>query len=195
MGERLGARRVVAAAEDELCSHLDSGEKLLWAGRPAQGIVLTQQDWYLIPFSVVWLGFAVYSFWPVSTKTPEPLALFVAAGLLVFWVGLFMLLWRVFSRPLERSRFIFGGSQWPRHHLVGHASSLRAIDIFVLPQYFEARRAPGSQRHHLLRGSAIFILLARLILRPWRRHPVLPDCRCETGLCDPARRDAAAKEV
>jgi hypothetical protein len=41
--------RVVAAAENELRSHLDSGKKLLWAGRPAQGIVLTWRDGYLIP--------------------------------------------------------------------------------------------------------------------------------------------------
>jgi hypothetical protein len=74
MRVRLGARRVVAAAEDELRSHLDSGEKLLWAGRPAQGIVFTRQDWFFIPFSAVWLGIAVLGVWPKSTKTSEPLA-------------------------------------------------------------------------------------------------------------------------
>ena len=52
MGVMLGAMRVVAAAEDELRLRLDPGEKLLWAGRPAQGIVLSRQDWYLIPFGV-----------------------------------------------------------------------------------------------------------------------------------------------
>jgi hypothetical protein len=108
------ALRVVAAAEDELRSHLDSGEKLLWVGRPAQGMVLTQLDWYAIPFSVVWLGFAVYSFWPFSTKTPEPLkspgplALFVVAGLLFIGIGIYVLIGRFIADRLYRSRLIYG---------------------------------------------------------------------------------------
>jgi len=53
MGVMLGAMRVVAAAEDELRLRLDPGEKLLWAGRPAQGIVLTGQDGYAIAFGVL----------------------------------------------------------------------------------------------------------------------------------------------
>src|SRR5262249_15051863 len=63
-----------------------------------------------------------------------------------------------------------------RYDLIGHASSLRAIDIFFLTHYFEARRALESQGHDLLRGgSSIFILLAarripRSRVRPGRRH-------------------------
>src|SRR5262245_27803371 len=57
LSARLDAMRVVPSAEDELRSHLDSGEKLVWAGRPAQGIVLrvTRQDAYVfIPLVAVW---------------------------------------------------------------------------------------------------------------------------------------------
>jgi hypothetical protein len=79
--------RVVAAAEDELRSHLDSGEKLLWAGRPAQGIVLSRQDWYLIPFGV----------------------LLVAAGLRFIPMGVYILIiGRVFTDLGYRSRLIYG---------------------------------------------------------------------------------------
>ena len=53
LSARLGAMRVVPAAEDKLRSHLDSDEKLLWAGRPAQGIVLTRPDGYLVAFGVL----------------------------------------------------------------------------------------------------------------------------------------------
>jgi hypothetical protein len=145
----------VAAPEDELRSHLDSGEELLWAGRPAQGIVLTPLDWFYIPFCAVWLGAFVSTFWPKPTKTQDPLALFVAAG--IFGGGIFVLVGRYVADLWYRSRLIYGSA---RHHLIGHTSSLRAINISILPQYFEARRAPGSQRHDLLQ-SAIFILLPR----------------------------------
>jgi hypothetical protein len=110
------AQRVVAAAEDELRSHLDSGEKLLWVGRPAQGMAVTPQDWYAIPFSAVWLGFAVYSFLvaPITNKTsvplrsPGPLALFVATGLLFIGLGIYFLIGRFFADRLYRSRLIYG---------------------------------------------------------------------------------------
>ena len=107
--------RVVAAAENELRSHLDSGEKLLWVGRPAQGIVLTWQDGYLIPFGMVWLGSAVHGFWPClpvdgigCTLKREPLVLFVAAGLLFIGSGIYLLIGRFLADFWYRSRLIYG---------------------------------------------------------------------------------------
>ena len=107
--------RVVAAAENELRSHLDSGEKLLWVGRPAQGIVLTWHDGYLIPFGMVWLGSAVHGFWPClpidgvgCTAKREPLALFVAAGLLFTGSGIYLLIGRFLADFWYRSRLIYG---------------------------------------------------------------------------------------
>jgi hypothetical protein len=83
----LGAMLVVAAAEDELRSHLDSGEKLLWAGRPAPGIVLTRQDGYLILFGV----------------------LLLAAGLRYIPMGIYILIvGRLFAELWYRSRLIYG---------------------------------------------------------------------------------------
>src|SRR5215831_11514214 len=87
MSVRLGPMRVVAAAEDQLRWHLDSGEKLLWVGRPAQGIVLTRQDWYLIPFGV----------------------LLVAAGLRFIPMGIYILIvGRLLADLWYRSRLIYG---------------------------------------------------------------------------------------
>jgi hypothetical protein len=36
------------------------GEKIVWCGRPAQGLLLTRRDWLLIPFSLFWGGFFVF---------------------------------------------------------------------------------------------------------------------------------------
>jgi hypothetical protein len=87
MGVGIGAMRIVAALEDKLRSHLDSGEKLLWAGRPVQGVVLTRQDWYLIPFSVLLVAVGLR---------------FISMGVCILIVG------RLFTDLWYRSRLFYG---------------------------------------------------------------------------------------
>jgi hypothetical protein len=108
--------RVVAAVEDELRSHLDSGEKLLWAGRPAQGIVLTLtwQDAYFIPFVAVWLGVAVFS---------PPHLLFTG-------IVICLLIGRLFAGVWYRSRLIYG------------VTDRRAIIISGMPSFFTQTGTP-----------------------------------------------------
>ncbi len=40
---------------------LERGERLLWTGQPAQGLLLTAANGFLIPFSLVWCGFVLAS--------------------------------------------------------------------------------------------------------------------------------------
>ena len=35
-------------------NRLLKGEKIVWSGQPSQGLLLTGQDWLLIPFSLLW---------------------------------------------------------------------------------------------------------------------------------------------
>ena len=49
--------------EQIIKTELDSDEECLWSGQPKQGMVLRAQDTIMIPFSLVWTGFAI--FWEV----------------------------------------------------------------------------------------------------------------------------------
>src|SRR5262245_39234299 len=36
------------------------GEKIVWWGQPGQGLLFTSKDWFMVPFSLMFAGFAVF---------------------------------------------------------------------------------------------------------------------------------------
>lgn len=48
------------SAEPVLGEYLETGESLLWAGVPKQGVILRSIDVFMIPFSIFWCGFAIF---------------------------------------------------------------------------------------------------------------------------------------
>src|SRR5690242_8986453 len=69
-------------------------ERILWTGRPKQGFALHAMDVFLIPFSLVWIGFVITMLAAVmNSPTPGPpdvmLIVFLLLGL-YFTVGRFI---------------------------------------------------------------------------------------------------------
>lgn len=77
-------------AGDSLQVKLLPDEAVLWAGRPARGLVLTAQDWVTIPFSIVWCWLA---FKGVAARSSllSPTTLIFGAFAAYFLIGRFVM--------------------------------------------------------------------------------------------------------
>ena len=80
-----------------------SGERVLWQGEPMGGILFTLRDTFLIPFSVMWLGFAIFWEWGVTSQANAP-SFFSLCGIPFILMGLFAVAGRFFFDAWLRDR-------------------------------------------------------------------------------------------
>lgn len=91
---------------------LDADEKLLWAGMPKQGIIFKGSDAFMIPFSLLWGGFAI--FWEVmalqiTNEKAGVLDLFFPLfGIPFVLVGLYMIFGRFIYDSKKRAQTFYG---------------------------------------------------------------------------------------
>jgi len=90
-----------------LGAELESGERLLWSGMPQQGLVLQASDAFMIPFSLMWGGFAVFWEYSVVTATNAPLIMQLW-GIPFVLVGLYMIVGRFFADSYRRAHTYYG---------------------------------------------------------------------------------------
>lgn len=94
---------------------LDSKERLLWAGMPKQGTVFRGSDAFMIPFSLIWGGFAI--FWeytvlftmPKGPNAPDGIGLvFPIFGIPFVVIGLYMIFGRFICDSKKRAKTFYG---------------------------------------------------------------------------------------
>lgn len=92
--------------ENELRPHLISGEKLTWTGKPKTGIILRGSDAFLIPFSLLWCGFAI--FWESTVVFTGAPFFFKLWGIPFVAVGLYITVGRFFVDAKKRAGTRYG---------------------------------------------------------------------------------------
>lgn len=89
---------------EQLTRRLDSRERLIWWGRPKQGLLLRKGDYYLIPFSIVWAGFVI--FW--EFRAWDAPLFFRLWGIPFILAGVYLLVGRFFVDAWHRFRTYYG---------------------------------------------------------------------------------------
>jgi len=104
-----GGDQVETNAQLEISRELAAGERLLWSGRPYQGLFLLHPfDAFLIPFGLLWTVGMIGAM-AGAPRSPAPADIFGLVFLSIFVaVGLYMVFGRFLVDARQRQRIFYG---------------------------------------------------------------------------------------
>src|SRR4051812_33856940 len=100
--------RADASPPEQLRPYVRPGERLLWSGRPDPSVRFTGKDAFLIPFSLMWGGFAI--FWEAAAiaGTKGSSRFFILWGIPFVAIGLYMIFGRFILKARRKRETAYG---------------------------------------------------------------------------------------
>jgi len=89
----------------DLTGRLLEGEKIVWWGQPAHGLVFGARDWLLVPFSLLWAGFSI--FWESSVLATGAPIFMQLWGVPFVLIGLYLVVGRFLLDAWLRRRMLY----------------------------------------------------------------------------------------
>jgi len=159
---------------------LDPDEVLLWSGQPRQGIFLQASDIFLIPFSLVWGGFAI--FWEITAlgifsvanhhPNSSPIGyVFPLFGIPFVLVGLYFIFGRFFFDAAQRRGTWYGITN--RRLIISKSSfnsSVNSLDFLTLTNLNLVERKDNSG--DVVFGTPVSTIFANSSWPGSRRYPL-----------------------
>lgn len=128
---------------NELKDNLDNNENLIWTGQPKKGIIFRSSDIFLIPFSLLWCGFAI--FWFTTVLTSGAPFFFVLFGIPFVIVGLNFVFGRFIIDAKQRASTIYGLTE---HRIIIKSGiftkSIKSLNIKTISDIEYEEKSDGS---------------------------------------------------
>jgi hypothetical protein len=134
-----------------LHSELLPGEQLLWTGQPDPSIIFTPFDFLLVPFSLIWGGFAI--FWEITVlglipsmkPNPPPPVAFILFGIPFVFIGFYFIVGRFFYKNWKKKKTWYAVTD--RRILIvtqGISSNCQTADLDSIPSVSKSIRKNGN---------------------------------------------------
>lgn len=149
------------------------GESVLWRGRPMEGKIFSKYDILMIPFSIMWGGFAI--FWELIVILSGNL-FFALWGIPFVLVGLYMMAGRFFWQEYRKKRTFYAITD--QRVLQFQGNRVTFLDRSHLPQIHVTVDRDGS-------GTIVFDRYGRGAGRYFWGNGVFADASGRSGQVDP----------
>ena len=135
----------IPEAQARLQSYIQPGERILWTGGPDPRRLFGPKDLYLVPFSLMWGGFAIFweglVLWGLA-RGSGTLDFFALWGIPFVLVGQYFIWGRFFVKRWDRKRTVYAVTN--QRVLILRGRSLQSMFLNQLPSINQSSRPDGS---------------------------------------------------
>lgn len=127
----------------EIEAALDRGERIIWSGRPRQGVMLRGADAFAIPFALLWTSIPTFGVLS-SLARPQANSFAFFPALPFVLIGLYLLIGRFFVDAAQRSKTFYALTNERILIVSGLFSrNVRSLSLRTLDQVDLSARASG----------------------------------------------------